>query len=94
MNDPFDTLRAELVRLGAPAAADIGMIVDVDLAALRRVAGWLSRVKLVSRRVDLPALTEESPCFARLHWLQLSHACKLRELSVRSSHRRMSTTIR
>ncbi len=38
---------------------DIGMIVDVDLAALRRVAGWLSRVKLVSRRVDLPALAEE-----------------------------------
>ena len=37
-------------------------VVAVDLAALRRVAGWLSRVRLVSRRVDLPALVEE---FAR-----------------------------
>lgn len=38
---------------------DIHAIVAVDLAALRKVAGWLSRVKLVSRRVDLPALAEE-----------------------------------
>lgn len=37
----------------------IEMIVDIDLAALRRVAWRLSRVKLVSRRVDLPALAEE-----------------------------------
>ena len=37
----------------------IGAIVDVDLAALRRVGGWLSRVALVSRRVDMPALVEE-----------------------------------
>lgn len=41
---------------------DIHAIVAIDLAALRRVAGWLSRVKLVSRRVDAPALAEE---FAR-----------------------------
>ncbi|WP_072313408.1 ABC1 kinase family protein [Agrococcus sp. Marseille-P2731] len=40
----------------------IGAIVDVDLTALRRVGGWLSRVRLVSRRVDAPALVEE---FAR-----------------------------
>jgi predicted unusual protein kinase regulating ubiquinone biosynthesis (AarF/ABC1/UbiB family) len=38
---------------------DIGAIVDVDLAALRRVARWLSRVRLVSRRVNAPALAEE-----------------------------------
>lgn len=37
----------------------IGEIVDVDLAALRRVGGWLSRVRLVSDRVDAPALVEE-----------------------------------
>jgi predicted unusual protein kinase regulating ubiquinone biosynthesis (AarF/ABC1/UbiB family) len=37
----------------------IGTIVDVDLSALRRVAGWLSRVRLVSDRVDVPALVEE-----------------------------------
>ena len=37
----------------------IDRVVDIDLAALRQVAGRLSRVKLVSRRVDLPALAEE-----------------------------------
>ncbi|MGN6743978.1 MAG: ABC1 kinase family protein [Amnibacterium sp.] len=65
--------QAHRVRLTADAAAqtgfadvvvkiqrpDIGMIVGVDLAALRRVAGWLSRVRLVSRRVNMPALAEE-----------------------------------
>ena len=34
-------------------------IVDVDLKALRRIGGWLARVKLVSKRTDAPALVEE-----------------------------------
>lgn len=37
----------------------IERIVEIDLAALRQVARRLNRVKLVSRRVDLPALAEE-----------------------------------
>ncbi len=37
----------------------IGEVVEVDLAALRKVGGWLSRVRLVYRRVDMPALVEE-----------------------------------
>ena len=37
----------------------IDAIVDVDLAALRKVGGWLSRVRLVSNRADMPALVEE-----------------------------------
>ncbi len=37
----------------------IGEIVEVDLAALRKVGGWLNRVRLVYRRVDMPALVEE-----------------------------------
>ncbi len=37
----------------------IEQIVDVDLRALRKIGGWLSRVKLVSRRTDAPALVEE-----------------------------------
>ncbi|MFJ6417117.1 ABC1 kinase family protein [Paeniglutamicibacter sp. NPDC091659] len=37
----------------------IETIVDVDLAALRKVGGWLSHVRLVSDRVDMPALVEE-----------------------------------
>jgi predicted unusual protein kinase regulating ubiquinone biosynthesis (AarF/ABC1/UbiB family) len=37
----------------------IDEIVDVDLRALRRIGGWLSRVRLVSDRVDMPALVEE-----------------------------------
>ncbi|ODT23031.1 AarF/UbiB family protein [Microbacterium sp. SCN 69-37] len=43
----------------------IDEIVDVDLAALRRVAGWLSRVRLVSDRVDAPALAEEFAATSR-----------------------------
>lgn len=37
----------------------IDQIVAVDLAALRRVAGWLRRVRLVADHVDAPALVEE-----------------------------------
>jgi predicted unusual protein kinase regulating ubiquinone biosynthesis (AarF/ABC1/UbiB family) len=37
----------------------INAIVDVDLAALRKVGGWLSHVRLVSDRADMPALVEE-----------------------------------
>nr|WP_309131375.1 AarF/UbiB family protein [Brevibacterium sp.] len=37
----------------------IETIVDIDLAALRRIAGWLSRIRLVARRVNMPALVEE-----------------------------------
>lgn len=34
-------------------------IVEVDLAALRRVAGWLSRMRIIADRVDAPALVDE-----------------------------------
>jgi predicted unusual protein kinase regulating ubiquinone biosynthesis (AarF/ABC1/UbiB family) len=37
----------------------IDEIVAVDLAALRKVGGWLSHVRIVSTRVDMPALVEE-----------------------------------
>ncbi|WP_375167253.1 ABC1 kinase family protein [Cnuibacter physcomitrellae] len=37
----------------------IDTIVEVDLAALRRVGRWLSHVRLVYSRVDAPALVEE-----------------------------------
>lgn len=40
----------------------IAEVVATDLAALRRVGGWLSRFRLVSDRADMPALVEE---FAR-----------------------------
>ena len=60
-------------RLSALDAADTGLenvvvkvqrpgidqIVAVDLAALRRVSRWLTRVRLVADRVDAPALVEE-----------------------------------
>lgn len=65
--------QAHRARLSAGIAADLGFtdvvvkvqrpgiesIVAVDLAALRRVARWLSRVKIVSSRADAPALVEE-----------------------------------
>ncbi|MGV8897140.1 MAG: ABC1 kinase family protein [Rhodoglobus sp.] len=55
--DAEDTgLRDVVVKVQRPG---IDKIVDVDLMALRRVAQWLSRVRLVSNRVDMPALVEE-----------------------------------
>ncbi len=49
-------LREVVLKIQRPG---IERIVDVDLRALRRVGGWLSRVRLVSDRVDMPALVEE-----------------------------------
>ncbi|MEZ2388111.1 ABC1 kinase family protein [bacterium RCC_150] len=37
----------------------IDAIVAVDLAALRKVGGWLSGIRLVSNRADVPALVRE-----------------------------------
>jgi predicted unusual protein kinase regulating ubiquinone biosynthesis (AarF/ABC1/UbiB family) len=55
--DAADTgLEAVVMKVQRPG---IDAIVDVDLAALRRIAGWLSRVRLVSARVDTHALVEE-----------------------------------
>jgi predicted unusual protein kinase regulating ubiquinone biosynthesis (AarF/ABC1/UbiB family) len=55
--DAADTgLREVVIKVQRP---DIHEVVAVDLAALRRIARWLSRVRLVSDRVDMPALTEE-----------------------------------
>lgn len=58
--DEADTgLRRVVLKVQRPG---IDRVVDVDLAALRKVGGWLSHVRLVSDRVDAPALVEE---FAR-----------------------------
>ncbi len=65
--------QAHRARLTPGIAADVGLenvvvkvlrpgiedIVAVDLAALRRVGRWLSKVRLVNRRADAPALVEE-----------------------------------
>lgn len=45
-----------VLKVQRPGIADI---VEVDLAALKRIGGWLSRIKLVSNRVDAPALVNE-----------------------------------
>lgn len=49
----FDEVVVKVQRPG------IDQIVKIDLAALRKIAGWLNRVKFISRRVDLPSLLEE-----------------------------------
>jgi predicted unusual protein kinase regulating ubiquinone biosynthesis (AarF/ABC1/UbiB family) len=55
--DAADTgLNGVVIKVQRPG---IDAIVDVDLAALRKVGGWLSHVRLVSDRVDAPALVEE-----------------------------------
>lgn len=71
--------QAHRARLADAEAADAGFadvvvkvqrpgiehIVDVDLAALRKVAAWLSRVKVVRDHVDLPSLVEEFAATSR-----------------------------
>ncbi|HET8877891.1 MAG TPA: AarF/UbiB family protein [Arthrobacter sp.] len=49
-------IRRVVVKVQRPG---IEAIVDVDLAALRKVGGWLSHVRLVSDRADMPSLVEE-----------------------------------
>jgi predicted unusual protein kinase regulating ubiquinone biosynthesis (AarF/ABC1/UbiB family) len=49
-------LRNVVLKIQRPG---IDEIVDIDLKALRRVGGWMSKVRLVSDRVDMPALVEE-----------------------------------
>lgn len=57
---PLDTadtgIERAVIKVQRPG---IDAIVAVDLAALRRVGGWLRRVRLVADRVDVPALVEE-----------------------------------
>ena len=56
-SDAVDVGFTEVVlKVQRPGIADI---VEVDLAALKRIGGWLSRVRLVSNRVDAPALVTE-----------------------------------
>jgi len=71
--------QAHRARLTPAIAADLGFtdvvvkvqrpgideVVAVDLAALRRVARWLSRIRLVSTRADAPALVEEFAATSR-----------------------------
>ena len=60
---PADALETGLsdvvIKIQRPGIDDV---VEVDLRALRRVAAWLSRVRIVADRVDTHALVEE---FAR-----------------------------
>lgn len=53
--------------------ADIRPLVDVDLAALKRVIGWLKRYRPVRRRVDLDALYGE---FSRTLWEELDYVAE------------------
>lgn len=48
--------RDAVVKIQRPG---IDQIVDVDLTALRKVGRWLSRVRIVADRVDMPELVEE-----------------------------------
>lgn len=54
--------RDVVVKIQRPGIAEI---VDTDLAALRRIAGLLARVKIVSARVDVPALVDEFAAVCR-----------------------------
>jgi len=84
--------QAHRARLAPELAADAGFsdvvvkvqrpgiddVVATDLAALRRVARWLSRVRLISRRVDAPALVEEfaGVCRDEIDYLHEAVSCE------------------
>jgi predicted unusual protein kinase regulating ubiquinone biosynthesis (AarF/ABC1/UbiB family) len=56
-SDAADTgLESVVVKVQRPG---IDAIVAVDLAALRKVGGWLSHIRLVADRANVPALVEE-----------------------------------
>ncbi len=61
-------LDAVVLKVQRPNIADV---VAVDLAALRKVAGWLSRVRIVSDRADMPKLAEEfaTTCVEEIDYL-------------------------
>lgn len=72
-SDASETGFADVViKVQRPGIVDI---VAIDLAALRRVAGWLSRVRFVARHVDLPALVEE---FARISLDEINYIAEAR----------------
>lgn len=52
----YTGLRNVVIKVQRPG---IDEIINVDLAALRKVGGWLKRVRIVSNRVDMPHLIEE-----------------------------------
>lgn len=56
----------------------IESIVDVDLQALRKIAGWMSKVKLVSKRADVPALVNE---FAQTTFDEIDYFQEAKNLS-------------
>jgi predicted unusual protein kinase regulating ubiquinone biosynthesis (AarF/ABC1/UbiB family) len=60
-------LRSVVLKVQRPG---IDAIVDVDLAALRKVGGWLSHVRLVANRADMPALVEE---FAQISLAEIDY---------------------
>ncbi|WP_228720983.1 AarF/UbiB family protein [Arthrobacter sp. 260] len=66
--DAADTGLADVVvKVQRPG---IDAIIDIDLAALRKVDGWLSRVRIVSSRADVPALVEE---FAQISLMEIDY---------------------
>ncbi|MBG6190155.1 putative unusual protein kinase regulating ubiquinone biosynthesis (AarF/ABC1/UbiB family) [Arthrobacter sp. CAN_A212] len=66
--DAADTGLADVVvKVQRPG---IDAIIDIDLAALRKVGGWLNRVRIVSDRADVPALVEE---FAQISLMEIDY---------------------
>lgn len=61
----FDRVVLKIQRPG------IDTLMEVDLRALEQVAGWLSRIRLVSRRADAPALMAEfaATCLQEIDYL-------------------------
>lgn len=64
----FTGLRNVVVKVQRPG---IDQVVDVDLRALRKVASWLNRIRLVYSRANMPVLMEEfaATCLEEIDYL-------------------------
>lgn len=74
---------AAVVKVQRPG---IEAIVDIDLAALRRVARWLSRVRLVNQRADMPALVDEFATTSREELDYLHEAAGAERFALDTQH--------
>jgi predicted unusual protein kinase regulating ubiquinone biosynthesis (AarF/ABC1/UbiB family) len=58
---------------------DIDRIVEIDLAALKRVAGWVQKYRSISRRADIPALFRE---FAKTLYEEIDYQAEAKNAEI------------
>ena len=68
--------RGVVVKIQRP---NIEQIIETDLAALRRVAGWVQKYRPISRRADIPALLRE---FSKTLYEEIDYPAEARNVEI------------